>query len=57
MEYSKKIKLLLEKMFVSQRELANILVVSFASVNHWETGKFEPTIKIKNEYIEMIYST
>jgi len=49
MEYSEKIKLLREKMFVSQRELAEILGVSFVSVNRWETGKFNPTIKIKKK--------
>jgi len=53
MEYSKKIKLLREKMFVSQRELADILDVSFASVNRWETGKFEPTIKSKKKLHEL----
>ena len=47
MEYSEKIKLLREKMFVSQKELAEILGVSFVSVNRWETGKFIPTIKAK----------
>jgi putative transcriptional regulator len=52
MEYSKKIKLLREKMFVSQKELADILGVSFASVNRWETGKFEPTIKSKKKLHE-----
>ena len=49
MEYSKKIKLLRDKMFVSQKELADILGVSFASVNRWETRKFEPTIKTKKK--------
>jgi DNA-binding XRE family transcriptional regulator len=49
MEYSGKIKLLREKMFVSQKELAEILGVSFVSVNRWETGKFNPTIKAKKK--------
>jgi len=49
MEYSEKIKLLREKMFVSQKELAETLGVSFVSVNRWETGKFNPTIKAKKK--------
>jgi DNA-binding XRE family transcriptional regulator len=53
MEYSKKIKLLREKMFISQKELAEILGVSFVSVNRWETGKFNPTIKAKKKLHEL----
>lgn len=49
MEYSKKIKLLREKMFVTQKDLAEILGFSFVSVNRWETGKFNPTIKAKKK--------
>ena len=49
MEYSQKINLLREKMFVSQKELAETLGVSFVSVNRWETGKFNPTIKAKKK--------
>jgi len=49
MEYSQKIKILREKMFVSQKELAEILDVSFVSVNRWETKKFNPTIKAKKK--------
>jgi len=53
MEYSEKIKLLRERMFVSQKELAEILGVSFVSVNRWETGKFNPTIKAKKKLNEL----
>lgn len=53
MEYSKKIKLLREKMFVSQKELAETLGVSFVSVNRWETEKFNPTIKAKKRLNEL----
>ena len=53
MKYSEKIKLLREKMFVSQKELAEILGVSFVSVNRWETGKFNPTIKAKKKLHEL----
>lgn len=49
MEYSDKIKLLREKMFVSQKELAEILGISFVTVNRWENGRFNPTIKAKKK--------
>ena len=53
MENSEKIKLLREKMFISQKELAELLGVSFVSVNRWETGKFNPTIKAKKKLNEL----
>ena len=46
-DYSKKIKEYRERKFLTQTELANILGVSLASVTRWETGHFEPTMKIK----------
>lgn len=49
MIYSEKIKLLREKMLVTQEELASILNVSFASVNRWEHGYHEPTMKVKRK--------
>lgn len=49
MSYSDAIKLLRKRMMVSQMELADILGVSFMSVSRWESGKFEPTIKVKRE--------
>ena len=48
-DYSKVIKELRNKMTLSQVEFAQLLGVSFASVNRWETGKHEPTIKIKRK--------
>lgn len=36
-------------MLISQTELAEMLGVSFASVNRWENGKHEPTIKAKRK--------
>lgn len=48
-DYGKMIKALREKMTLSQAELAKALGVSYASVNRWETGKHEPTIKIKRK--------
>ena len=56
MEYSKKIKLLREKLFISQKELADMLGVSFVTVNRWETGKFNPTIKAKKKLNDLFVS-
>lgn len=47
--YSKFIKELRNKLTLSQVEFAQLLGVSFASVNRWETGKHEPTIKVKRK--------
>ena len=49
MNYSAMIKKYRDKVLATQMELADKLGVSFASVNRWETGKFEPTMKIKRK--------
>ena len=45
--YSKAILELRSKLNISQHELANLLGVSFQSVNRWENGHFEPTKIVK----------
>lgn len=49
MEWSKEIKQLREYLCLSQTEFAQLLGVSFVSVNRWENGHFEPTIKVKKQ--------
>ena len=49
MDYSNLIKELRNKMLLTQTELADLLGVSFGSVNRWENGKYEPTIKAKRK--------
>lgn len=49
MTYAKAIKKLRSKMLLTQMEFAKYLGVSFASINRWETGRFEPTMKIKRK--------
>lgn len=49
MNYTKAIKDLREKLLISQDELANLLDVSIQTVNRWENGKHEPTIKAKRK--------
>jgi DNA-binding XRE family transcriptional regulator len=41
------------KLILSQQEFADLLNVSFASINRWETGKHEPTIKVKRKIVEL----
>ena len=49
MTYKEAIKALRNKMILSQMEFAKELQVSFATVNRWEMGKYEPTIKVKRK--------
>ena len=49
MDYKKLVKKLREKLIITQTELAELLGVSFTSINRWETGKHEPTIKVKRK--------
>ena len=49
MDYKYLVKELRNKLIITQTELAGILGVSFASINRWETGRFEPTMKIKRK--------
>ena len=48
-DYASAVKELREKMLISQAELAEMLGVSFATVNRWENGRFEPSYKAKRE--------
>lgn len=48
-DYAELSKLYREKMFLSQRDLAAKLGVSYTTVNRWETGKFTPTIQMKKK--------
>ena len=49
MTYPEMLKKYREKVLLTQTELAKELGVSFASVNRWENGQFEPTMKIKRK--------
>ena len=54
MNWSKEIKNLREILCISQTELAQLLGVSFVSVNRWENGHFEPTIKVKRKILKIL---
>lgn len=49
MEWAKEIKAYRERELITQEELAAKLGVSFATVNRWERGHHEPTMKMKRE--------
>ncbi len=46
-DYPNAIRKLRAKLNISQQELADMLRVSFPSVNRWENGHYEPTIIAK----------
>lgn len=52
-DYQKMIVSLRNKLILSQEEFAKLLGVSFASVNRWERGHHEPTIKAKRRIMEL----
>ena len=54
MTYPEAIKKLRTKMLLTQTEFAELLGVSFESVNRWENGKNEPTMKIKRKISELL---
>lgn len=53
MNFSKAIKALREELLLSQTELAELLGVSFATVNRWENGHHQPTYKAKREIMRL----
>ncbi len=53
MTYSGAIKKLRHKLILTQTEFGELLDVSFATVNRWETGKHEPTTKIKRKIVQL----
>lgn len=52
-DYQKMIVSLRNKLILSQEEFAKLFGVSFASVNRWERGHHEPTIKVKRKIVEL----
>ena len=49
MDYKYLVKQLRNKLIITQTELAELLGVSFASINRWENGKYEPTRLVKEK--------
>ncbi len=49
MKWEELVKDLRDKLLLSQEEMADKLGVAFSTVNRYENGHFEPTIKIKRK--------
>ena len=49
MTYSEGILCLRKKMLLTQTELAEKLGGSFSTVNRWENGEHQPTMKLKRK--------
>lgn len=54
MNWAGNIKKLRNKMLLTQQELAKLLNVAYVSINRWENGVHEPTMKIKRRLIKIM---
>lgn len=53
MNWATNIKALREKMLVTQTELAKELGVAYVSINRYENGLHEPTMKVKRKLMKL----
>ena len=53
MDWAKSVKELREKALITQTELAEMLGVSFATINRYENGHHEPTMKVKRQLMKL----
>ena len=53
MEWGRSVKELREKALITQTELAEVLGVSFATINRYENGHHEPTMKVKRQLMKL----
>jgi putative transcriptional regulator len=53
MNWAELIKKLRNKLLITQMELGEMLGVSFSTVNRWEMGCHEPTMKLKRKIAEL----
>jgi DNA-binding transcriptional regulator YiaG len=51
--FPQKVKLLREKLILSQMEFADLIGVSFSTVNRWENGKSQPPYKHRRKIAEL----
>lgn len=53
MKYAVAIKKLRKKLLLTQSEFAELLGVKLVTVSRWESGKFEPTMRLKRKLREL----
>ena len=53
MYYPTAIKRLRNKLLLTQQEFADLVGVKLVTVNRWESGKYEPTMKKKRKLREL----
>ena len=53
MKYAVAIKKLRKKLLLTQNEFAELLGVKLVTVSRWESGKFEPTMRVKRQLREL----
>ena len=53
MDYQRLLKRIRDNLLVSQADLAKMLNVTFATVNRWENGHHEPSIRQKRAIREL----
>lgn len=56
-DYANLIKKLRTKLILSQTEFFELLGTTFGTVNRWESGKHEPTIKMNRKIVELCQKT
>lgn len=49
MTYQEAVIKLRKKLLLTQMEFAEYMGVSFATINRWEKGRFDPTMKMKRK--------
>ena len=54
MDFTERVRLLREKLNMSQEDLARELNVSFSTINRWENGKAKP-IKLAKAAFDALY--
>ena len=53
MKYAVAIKKIRKKLLLTQSEFAELLGVKLVTVSRWESGKFEPTMRVKRKLREL----
>ena len=52
-DYAKQIREYRERKFLTQEQLAKLLGVNYVTISRWETGVFEPNMRMKKKLVKM----